>query len=1399
MSNARAAAWPPAGEHSELLSLLEQFDRAWQGHTPPRIDEFLPPRSAIAGAETETSRRAQLEELIQIDLEYRWRRASPDGAESPTRGSDEGSPDPDPLPWRPLLEDYLAHYPELGSPELFPPALIGEEYRVRHRWGDRPGREEYAARFASRCEALDATLAAIDAELASEAGPAHPASTDDLATIAARPASPPRCRDSSAPDAEGPEAPAVPPMRIGKYLVIELVGEGGQAQVFRVHDHELGKDRAIKLARRPIEVGIESQGDRLKNEAWLLAHCEHPNLVQVHDLGVHEGRLFVVMDYVPGQTLEQFAEQHGPDPRQTARIVAELARAVAYLHDQRIVHQDIKPGNVLVDAQDRPRLIDFGLARLRHAWSADTTRWTGGTAAYMSPEQARGRADQIGHRTDVFGLGGLLYHLLTGRPPYQGASRPCVLRQALNAEYLPVRQVNPRAPRALERICHKALAADPERRYRTAVELERALRWFLARRQIAAAGLIVLSLLAAALIAPRPRPRQSDPGRAVIPPSAAAHCGGVMEVTKETPGGTRARSKPPWQRVLPGEDAERVKALVKQMYDLEKKGRFAEAFERARDIFEIRKHVQGDDHWQTVEARFRASAWEKVRTLPHTHQSDLAAALRQTEEAVKLNQSGRYAEAASTWRKIREVFSQILGENDPLTCLWDNNWAVNLYEQKKYDEAAQLNLRAWKNGKSWLGEDQPREALIFSHLAEIDKATGKYHEAEWFYSKSLAIRLDTLGENHVDTSRSYSDLANYLYEQKKHAEAEPFYQKSLVIRLRTLGEGHRVTALTSNNLATALYYQGKHSEAEAKTITAVRSFEAARPRDSFSGRYQPKTARVETSLLSLATTMMARRGRGAEAWQHWESALGRGLFDNLVVRRSGFLTPDERRRKDHLIAHIDRLDNEISALAAGHSLDDDQLDKLNGQRQESLSRLAHIESELIKRCGVAAGAVYALDQIQAQLPADAALVGWLDIQTRPNAANVEGDHWACVVRHTGAPRWIRIVGTGPNGAWTQVDEERPGRVLLLLSSEIEKDWQTPLSEMAKQRLTSLEAALGAHDGLPTVRHLIVLSSSGGILIEPLLEARPTASSHYLVSYAPSGTLFAWLQKRRRDDRGSPAQPRRLLALGNPVPPPSEKPASKPHDEGDALLHRSRDADFDSLPGSRSEVQAVASLFDRSEVYLGSHASEQKLDMLRSNGQLNAFSVIHLATHGEIDDLAPMNSRLLLSQDKRPDPAAALSLDGPVYDGMLTAGEVMSTWKWKLNAELVTLSACRTAMGRLSGGEGFDGFAQAFFLAGSRSVILSLWEVDDRATLLLMTRFYQNWLGKRPGLSHPLSKAEALHKAKAWLRGLTGAAAMRELDAITRGEPRNRSRPPSATHPFAHPHYWAAFILMGDPN
>jgi hypothetical protein len=245
--------------------------------------------------------------------------------------------------------------------------------------------------------------------------------------------------------------------------------------------------------------------------------------------------------------------------------------------------------------------------------------------------------------------------------------------------------------------------------------------------------------------------------------------------------------------------------------------------------------------------------------------------------------------------------------------------------------------------------------------------------------------------------------------------------------------------------------------------------------------------------------------------------------------------------------------------------------------------------------------------------------------------------------------------------------------------------------------------------------------------------------------------------------------------------------------------RSGSETFDPLPGSRHEVEEIARLFQaearRAHVLLGPDASEPELDRLATLGKLGQFGVIHLATHGVIDEDIPARSAVILTQVGLPDPLDQVLKNKPAFDGRLSVREIQRGWE--LKAELVTLSACETARGRDAGGEGFVGFTQALLISGARSVCLSLWKVDDRATSLLMTRFYQNWLGQRKGLDKSMPKAEALREAKEWLRGLSDDEGRRALAG--RGDIRVRVGESKTVPLYAHPHYWAGFILTGDPD
>jgi CHAT domain-containing protein len=244
-----------------------------------------------------------------------------------------------------------------------------------------------------------------------------------------------------------------------------------------------------------------------------------------------------------------------------------------------------------------------------------------------------------------------------------------------------------------------------------------------------------------------------------------------------------------------------------------------------------------------------------------------------------------------------------------------------------------------------------------------------------------------------------------------------------------------------------------------------------------------------------------------------------------------------------------------------------------------------------------------------------------------------------------------------------------------------------------------------------------------------------------------------------------------------------------------------------LPGTRREVAAIAGLFppDRVTTVLGDKARESVVQGMAREGKLKGYRYLHFAAHGRYDPRSAYRIALLLA----PDPDRTADPSAFDTDGEISAEQIARTWD--LDADLVVLSACESGLGRQAGGEGFLGFAQPLLAKGAQSLVLSLWKVDDRATALLMARFYQNLLGKRSGLKTPMLKAEALDEAKRWLRGLSAEEAGAAQVALDRGplrpladevgSPRKPSPSPQPTgpRPYEYPYYWAAFVLIGDPR
>ena len=217
----------------------------------------------------------------------------------------------------------------------------------------------------------------------------------------------------------------------------------------------------------------------------------------------------------------------------------------------------------------------------------------------------------------------------------------------------------------------------------------------------------------------------------------------------------------------------------------------------------------------------------------------------------------------------------------------------------------------------------------------------------------------------------------------------------------------------------------------------------------------------------------------------------------------------------------------------------------------------------------------------------------------------------------------------------------------------------------------------------------------------------------------------------------------LGAVIDPRPAPEAIAANRAIDKM-LVASRGGGEDFEPLPGTRFEVEAIAQIFQTdnrpSRILVGTDASEQELDRLARSGEMGGFGFIHLATHGVIDEDVPGRSAVILTQTGLPDPLEQVLHKKPVFDGRLLVREIQRGWD--LKAELVTLSACETALGRDAGGEGFLGFTQALLMSGSRSVCLSLWKVDDTATALLMQRFYANLLSRRPSLDCTASQSRS---------------------------------------------------------
>lgn len=267
----------------------------------------------------------------------------------------------------------------------------------------------------------------------------------------------------------------------GDYELLAEVGRGGMGVVYKARQRSLNRIVALKMMVSGRFATRESV-QRLRAEATAAAALQHPNIVAIHEIGEAEGQHFFTMDYVAGRSLAEVISDlrfASYDFNRSSRWVRILAEAIHYAHQRGVLHRDLKPSNVLIDADGQPRVTDFGLAkRLNEDSELSASGRAIGSPSFMPPEQAEGKRSAIGPHSDVYALGALLYHLLTGRAPFVGGTLEATLSQVLRDDPIPPRTLNPGIPRDLETICLKCLQKEPAKRYASATELARELDRF---------------------------------------------------------------------------------------------------------------------------------------------------------------------------------------------------------------------------------------------------------------------------------------------------------------------------------------------------------------------------------------------------------------------------------------------------------------------------------------------------------------------------------------------------------------------------------------------------------------------------------------------------------------------------------------------------------------------------------------------------------------------------------------------------------------------------------------------------------------------------------------------------------------------------------------------------------
>jgi tetratricopeptide (TPR) repeat protein/tRNA A-37 threonylcarbamoyl transferase component Bud32 len=707
------------------------------------------------------------------------------------------------------------------------------------------------------------------------------------------------CRADTDPHATRPPSAGATSAGL-RFHILRPHARGGLGEVYVALDGELHREVALKEIQERHADNPESRA-RFLLEAEVTGGLEHPGIVPVYGLGTYgDGRPFYAMRFIRGDSLkdavERFHRERESLPagervlrlRQMLGRFVDVCQAVAYAHSRGVLHRDLKPGNVMLGPYGETLVVDWGLAKVtgrpeREGTAAERTLRPPsvgglaqtavgaavGTPAYMSPEQAAGRLDRLGPASDVYSLGAMLYALLTGRAPFEGASAAEVLERVRKGQLVPPRQVCREVPQALEAVCLKAMALRPEDRYPSAGALAEDVERFLADEPVTAlrepltararrwarkhpgpvagvaaavlVGLMGLGISAAALgrknyelelarKAEADRAEgEAEAKRAALASAAAekrAHEQAQRRLAQVVKGnavlaGVFRDINPKSQeregkalRVLLGE---RLTEAVKQL-EGEAVG---DPLIVARLQYELARSLQELGHLQEAEAVLLKTR----RPFEQLLGPDDPATLRSVNALAGVyHELARYGEAEALHKQVLEARRQKLGPDHPDTLGSMNNLAEVYRALARYEQAETLLRQVLEAQRRTLGADDPDTLTTVNNLAMVDINRGRYDGAEKLFKQALEPYRRRLGPQHPDTLRGMSNLAGLYQARGRFDEAEPLLKQALEIKQNTLGPDHPATLQSMSNLVGLCRARGRYDEAESLCKRALEGY-----------------------------------------------------------------------------------------------------------------------------------------------------------------------------------------------------------------------------------------------------------------------------------------------------------------------------------------------------------------------------------------------------------------------------------------------------------------------------------------------------------------------------------------------------------------------------------------------